>query len=637
MNWSRLRTGVLALAVVLALGAVAVTATSTYTAGTEECSDRDTSSDFGAPPECENLDSGSDTVNGVDGITFWKLWSGDEDFDTGAIDPPEDGASQLDNFSRASRAGDFVFQTPPDVAETWNSNDHGDFSDESGGEGVAAAPTGVSPDDDTTSVAEGNDQFGLHDGHVEVFSVGPSTILHKNGGTERIVRSGGEVRTVSDYRVDWPKLGGWVTDGDERWSFSKESRSREIDYYIDGTPEQTNVDSDTSTFSYGGLSPGSSVSFTVEVEITAEVSYEKEEYECVDYDNGSCEDYDWVDDGSGTHEVTVTDDDSVSALVYEAPTVDAQQVEYVESSEGGIAVEPGALWSSVELGDVTLQSNWEFYTRSPSGWGEIDVTETDGSDETVESSVRPLEVHAYPTDETVEFNVTDESVDAGFTASETEITNQTGVSSLPSEIDREPAGQYEQLDRVVATSDDVSEIDISDGEVTGLVTGGTRSVSLENAATVYPVSINVLSETVNDDGNDVFTFEVVDSTGGTVDEGHIVVDGQQYDLQSDGTVVVEYTGGGFSLPVSYEPPATDVSAGADLYEEEVLYWPLNAETISVNQILALGFMVFLWLVPLMILGVIMDYFLGTTFFRDSMPSVHDAFRGIYDSIRGGQN
>ena len=637
MDRSRLRSGVLVLAVVLALGAVAVTATSSDTAGTTECSERDASSDFGAPPECEDLDSGSGTVNGVDGITFWKLWSGDEDLDTGEIDRPEDGASQLDNFSRASRAGDFVFEDPPSAAQTWNGNDHGDFTDTSGGEGVAAVPTGVTPDNDTKTVAGGNDEFGLHDGHVEIFSVGPSTILHKDGGTERLVRSSGEVRTVSDYRVDWPQLSGWVTEGDDRWSFDRESLSREIDYYVDGTAEETNVDSDTSTFSYGGLGTGSSVSFSVEVEITAEVSYEKEEYECVDYDNGSCEDHDWVDDGSGTHVVTVTDDDSVSAVVYEAPTVDAQQVEYAESSEEGIAMEPGPLWSSVELGDVTVQSNWEFYTRSPSGWGEIDVSETGGTDETVESSVRPLEVHAYPTSETVAFNVTDESVDAGFTASETETTNRTGVSSLPSEIDREPAGQYEQLDRVVATSGGGSAIAVSDGEVRGLVAGETRSVSLQNAATVYPVTVSVVSQTENGDDSYTLTVEVVDSTGDPVDEGHVVVGNQQKDLQSDGTAVVDYGGGGFSVPVTYEPPSSDVSPGAKLYQEDEIVWPLNAETFSAQQVFSLGLMVFLWLIPFMIIGVIFDYFLGTTFFRDSMPSVHDAFRGIYDALRGGRD
>jgi hypothetical protein len=576
------------------------------------CEDRNTTSSLGVPPECEDIDGGGDSVNGVDAVTFWKLWSGDVEV-TGSPSFDQE-TSDLEKARIISAYGDVSFLTPPSAAGAWNANDYGDFS--AGGSGSSVYPAGVSPSSNAV----------VKDAYVALFSVGPSTVVHRDGTTERYVAPGGEVRAVSDFRYVVPEDDN---SGSIRHYYDHHSTEKTLTLLVDGTVVQQSS-SKAPTFSYSGLSGTSTIE--VQSNFTVRIRHRKEE--CTDWNSttDSC-DGSWDETVDEVNEYTQIDTESADVRVYRTPDVDAYRVEYAGADRGGIVVEPDSLWSRVQLGDASVDSAWRFYTASPPGWGEMVTADDDGTSRS-ESSVQPLVVHAYPEERTVYLNTTDPEAGANAELDLENVTTQTvsGASSLSTNVDLPATTEYERVVSLTATSPMISELDISDGQVSGLVADQTASVSLGSTRTVHQTELEVVSRTVQDDGTYVYEFRVVDEGGDPVDGGHVVVDGTEYDI-TGGTATASFEPSGFAVTVVYEPPESP--PGTDRYTDSQLYIPLNSNVPSPQQIFQFGAMVFVWLIPFALLGVAMDFFLGTTFFRDSIPGIMDTFRAIRDAIVGG--
>jgi hypothetical protein len=601
----------------------------------DQCEERDEESDHGPPEECTEVDGPGDTVNGVDAVTFWKLWSGDADdadqpdFETERADERTD----LERYRGFSTVTDFSFHAPPTAVGTWNAADFEEFS--GGDRRVSVHPSGATLRKDVEPATSETGVLAIRDAYVAVFSVGPSTLVHQGGSVDRLVAPSGTVRVVNDFRVVKPE--GYTPPspdiGDERYRYVDFSYSREVTFSVDGTPQRT-VDADAPSFSFGEFTPGESKQFGVTVEVTAAVTEETKSYVCKEWDNGSCVAEGWEDDwdDDGTLEVDVTQTQTESGTVYGPPSASARAFEHAESTEGGVAVTFEDAWASVELGDTEIRSGWQFFTRSPDGWGEM--TRRTAADSEPGPSVRPLEVHAYTVNDT-DVNTTTPDLDATaqMRQSRTEGEVTEGTSDLPVNTDLDAVEDHLSVRTYVATSRDLSQIDVEDGSVVGLVAGQTSSVSVSGPETVRTVTVSVESRSENDD---TYTYEigVTDGSGDPVDAGEVVLNGQRASVD-DGTATVTVENRGYALDIGYEPP--EWTGEGPYYEPTDTIVPLGSTGVpSPMEVFGFVLMMFIWCIPFALVLVALDYVFGTRFLRDSLPSTFDALRGLRDALFGGR-
>lgn len=608
--------------------------TATASTPPDECSDRDTASDHGPPPECQDANSQGSSVNGVGAVTFWKLWSGDVD-DADEPTFEEENASErtdLDRYRGFSPVTDFFFHAPPEAAGTWNSNDHGDFS---GGDRTKSVyPTGATLATASASVdSPESDPLAIRDAYVRMFSLGPSTLVHEGGSVERLVAPAGTVRVVSDFRVEKPQnyKPSSPDRGDTWYKYTGFSYSRNVTFSIDGT-EQAVRTSDAPSFSYGGFVTGSSKTFEVTIQIEAEITEKEKDYVCKDYDNGSCVDEGWEDDWSTeTLTVSTSQTTSESATVYGTPSASGRTFEYAESTDAGVIVNFDDAWASVELGDVELRSGWRFFTQSPDGWGQM-VESTASDQTTTESSVRPLEVHAYTVNDT-DVNTSVSDLDAEDYMNDLRVEGEVvaGTSDLPANVDLDAVDQHLAVRTYAVISRDTSRIDIEDGQVVGLVQGQRSSVSVDGPETVHPVMLSIASHSESG-GTHTYVIELVDESGNPVQDGQLVFNGNSYEV-TGGSVTVTVEDRGYALNIAYQPE--EWSGDGPYYQSADTLVPLGSTGIpSPMELFTFGVMVFVWFIPLCLILVALDFFMGTRFFRDSLPSTMDAFRGIRDAIFG---
>jgi len=627
---SRTETIALLSAVVLLAGA----ASATVVTASPDCTERDanTSVDHGPPEECTDADSQGATVNGVDATTFWKLWSGDADSvepDLEDRDPAE--RTELDRVRGLAPSVDFYFEQPPAATGRWNEHDHGDFSP--GGTGSVTYPERA--DTKTTGITHGT----VYDAHVTMFSVDPSTVVHRAGSETRFVRPSGSVRAVADFRAESDTGSGRCAD-----SYSITSTDTTVRLVVDGAVVDS-TDSKTATLDYSGLD--GSHTFELETEYDVTVEHVDKWYHSHD-DGGHCH--------SSTHYDTSTvtvDSETADVTVHEPPSAEARQYIYNDSDRTGVLLDYEGEWTTVELGELTVHSGWRFYTESRSGFGQMYTD--DGSGPTAgDSSVRPLETHAYTVNDT-SVSVADDEIPSGsLLVGRTERTTQAGTTGLPPRVDHESEAPHGAVRSMTVESTRENWLNVQnaggrfdswysqfpflspptpDYRVTGLVHGTSASVSPPPVEDVYAVDVSVQEESV-DDGTYEYVVSVSDSAGTPIDQGQLVMGGKTFDV-SDGTVTATLDDAGVRVNPRYEPP--EWSGDGPYYQEADTIVPRGGGAIpSPFELFAFGVMMLAWGIPFALLMIAMDYAFGTRFFRDSLPSVQAVFQGIHDAIWRGR-
>jgi hypothetical protein len=634
MHDHRLSTALSVFTCVVAVGlftAITTTTTTAAAAPPDPCEQRDRHPDRGPPPECVKVIHDDATVNGVDAVTFWKLWDGDRD-DAGelALEDREDfdSVTSYEYVRGWSVVTDYPFYEPPAATETWNRNDHGDFN--GGSRRKSVYPRGTRKERDTEWAGAPGEKLAIRGAYVKIFSTDPTTVVHSGGRTERLVAPEGTVRAISDYRVIKPDFTQRTLPSGTIliWTYTGFNHNRRTTLSIDGVPAGRDRTEDP-VFQFNGLRPGDEVTFKVETDITARVTESKYRIQCTP--------------GSGCSPPTlvsreplgvdVSQTRTMRATVYEAPSAEAREYEFSSGDHRGMLLSFDDHWGSITLGDTTVHSGWRFYTESRDDWGEMKTsTNLVSSPLPEESSVRPIETHAYTV------NATDIETEGNAPGKWTVVSatgrNHRGTTRLPGRIDPAWSGpdsphlSVRDL-RVQSTFDEPPGT--SSGEVVGLVAGQTSPVSLDGPETVHDVTVRVKSKTAVNDSLE-YEFEAVDDDGNPVEGGTLVVNGTGYRVPDDGIVTATVDGDVNSFRAEYRPE--DWSGDGPYYTGDDLVVPISSSEVpSPAELFAVATEVFVVLVPFMLSMVALDYMLGTRFFRDSLPSVHDAFQGVYDAIR----
>ncbi len=601
------RTSLVSLALIVVVVASAAVAVGTTTPALQD--DRDA-----IPPE-------QGSAHGVDGVMFWKLWSNDQDpADGSEEDIDHENIEDPEAAKKVSKGADFVFGRPPDAVQQWNSGDIGDFSP--GGDNTAKVVGGASTQSATGSGVD------IYDAYVEVFSIGPSTVVHLPGREERYVTGDPTLRAISDFRYEKESSESFGSSDDiEKWKNPNTEATVEVKK--DGSV----VDSWTTSGSVGSLSHEYSVSDTADlnVEVTYEVTVNHEKYDCTDWNSStdSCDGhYDKEHDHDHTRTVTVSDGDTVTKQ--DEPKVEITKYEYKNSERGVLVVEPEGLWRTINLGEVTIRNQWEFYTRSPEGWETMVTKNQNGATENP-SDVRPAVVHAYPV--YPEARVTESP--SGLRVSNLSSSISAGPISLGSDINVQAPADRKEVDKVVLQSDQLDQHSISPENATGLTSGVSNdSLSIGNTNDVRKTTVKILSKTNTKNGTR-YEVTVVDGSGTPVTEGNLSVGGDSHSL-GGGPIQVTLTSGIFGgAQLRYEPPGGTWSTGdQDRYQTAVhhVFPDASTDVPGAFEMLQLAVYTLIWFVPLGLAGLALDYMLGIRLFRDALPSVHDTFRGIRDAI-----
>jgi len=120
--------------------------------------------------------------------TFFRaLWSGDPDHpNLTQADRAEAENGTLAVLPSCTR--DMVSREPSNTT-LWNRPEHDLFR------------TGIENASHPVNVTDTRSGIWIRDAYVAFFSIEPSTVVHQEGGTERLVRPNGTVRAIHDYRV----------------------------------------------------------------------------------------------------------------------------------------------------------------------------------------------------------------------------------------------------------------------------------------------------------------------------------------------------------------------------------------------------------------------------------------------------
>lgn len=569
-------------------------------------------------------------AHGVDDVTFWKLWSNDVD-DPDSIDDNFDHENVNDPEAarEASKGADFLFDRPPEAVQQWNDGDIGDFSP--GGDDTSKVVDAAN-----TKSASGSG-VDIEDAYVKVFSIDPSTVVHRPGREERYVTESPTLRAISDFRYEKSSGSGSFDDTKYVEKYQSPSTSATVRVKKDGAT----VDSYTTGGSVGTISHDYSVSGTADlsVEVEYEVTVDHKKWKCDDWNasESDCEGtYDKYHDDEHTVTRPVSDGDTVTKQ--DEPEVEVAEYEYEGQDEdrGVVVVEPDGLWKTIDLGDMTIESQWMFYTRSPDRWETMETRESDGTTDNP-SDVRPVVVHAYPA-----FSEPKVEKPRSLQRENISMSTSAGPLSLGSDITVVKSADRKPLESYVVSADDLSEHDITPNEATGLVATGqaesvvNTSLSVEQG-TVESTRIELRSKS-KVSGGTKYEIAVLNSSNQTVEEGALVVGQDRYQLDGDPIEVTVEEGLLGGALVRYEPPNVGFTVdGTDgtLYQQTSsrrIFPGTPADVPTPFQLLELTFFTLFWFVPLMIAGVALDYLLGIRLFRDAVPSVDATLRGIRNAL-----
>ena len=267
------------------------------------------------------------------------------------------------------RCADITFKKPPETAARWTAHD---FMSLEPGDGETA----VYPD-----AAERTNSTFIKDAHATIYSVQPSTVLHRDtDSTPHHVAPEGQLRAFVDYWVEAPP--DESEPGREiEWSVVDHDIDR-VRLLQDDERVYWNIGQHTPVMEYT-LDGSGSTTLTVEADIEAELEQEVTL-------TGINETY----TTRTADEVTVSQDLDVE--VYDL-TAELYHADYPDEDDG-VAIYQSQPWDSYQLsedGDAHVRGVWRYYTARDTGWDYLAHSNRTAT-ETTYSDARPVQVHAFP-------------------------------------------------------------------------------------------------------------------------------------------------------------------------------------------------------------------------------------------------
>ncbi|WP_254533962.1 hypothetical protein [Natrinema gelatinilyticum] len=456
---------------------------------------------------------------------FPLLWSEDLDRGLGSRGLLTNNTSSRKEFNtKLAGSTDVAFDEPPKDVETWN---HGDFQD-------------FDPGDTETSVhpegAQLENGLSIQDVYVSIFAIQPSTVVHSRNHSTQYIAPDGDVLAVTDYRIESPDDD---TNGStrEQWTVL-ESGIERVELRANGRV----IDSTTShrsTFEYSGLSGTQNLS--VAVEISAKLRH----------DIGTCDEYDSTADrcdGSWETETEYQDErlraaDSRHTVVNRFTDSVGRRVTF-ENNENrtGIAIHPGTTWSAIEVSDdARLRGNWRFYSAGIDGWHTmVSRTETDTTRRN--SSVRPAQIHALPTQKRPDMpsKATDDA-EPPLVIEEVWGLEQGGPS-LPDVVGIETVDRYVHLTSIAVRSDTLPADSVDEVTVHGIVRGQSQTIPLEDGGTVHKSNLELTILEADASGTRVRATVTDPATGDPIPTGRVKIGNQSVPVNASGVAVLELDG-----------------------------------------------------------------------------------------------
>ncbi|MCU4975440.1 hypothetical protein OB955_22370 [Halobacteria archaeon AArc-m2/3/4] len=484
------------------------------------------------------------------------------------------------------------FEQPPDAVETWNDGDFEGFSP--GGDDESVHPNGASLEDDEY----------IKDAYVEIYAVQPSTILHEDNGTTQYVAPDGDVLTISDYRVLLPEDD---TSGSEQeeWSLTETSVDS-IELKADGETLSTS-DGHQTTLSYEDLS--GPVELTVEAEITATIKHVT--LDCPDWVvvDRVCEGL-WseeVDHLERSKTVTASRDVVVSQLSESSGT----RVEFeADNDRTGAVINANSTWSTIDVdGDVQARSNWWFYTAGKSGWHTM-VTRTATESTRTESSMRPLQVHAYPDRESPDVPTQSIAGENSLLIEEAWGAERSGPS-LPENIDIDPAETYVDADSIALSSTTLEGEAFDEVTLQGVVQGQSQTVSLDEPQTVRETNLTLSVLESNSTRATVRAEVTENTTGNAVSTGQVVIGDRSTPVNASGMAVLEIGSSSSLVRGQYVPQEWWHTDRPYASAEDRTKLPPNFPEF--RTLVQLALVTLLWFVPLAAAVFGFDYLTRGTF------------------------
>ncbi|WP_135536627.1 hypothetical protein [Halostella pelagica] len=526
---------------------------------------------------------------GVNNSTFQRLWSEDVDNGNLSADDFDDAniSSRAEFAHRLARSTDIPFARPPQATEDWNSGDFGDYNP--GDRSSSVHPEGASLDDGVY----------IKDAYVSIFAIQPSTVLHQSNGTTQYIASDGKVRVISDYRVATPQ-GDQNGSHRERWSVDRTSIES-----VELSADDQTIDSGSghqATLQYTGLS--GSPRLTVEANIT--VTLRHVTLDCPNWNSSisGC-DGDWTRNIE-TPEVSKTVSTSQPVVVNRLSDITGKRVQFeAHDDQIGAVVHPNTEWSTISVdGDVRARSNWWFYTAGSSGWQTM-VTSTATNTSRAASSVRPVQVHAFPSRQAP--YVPTEPADNGehpLAIEETWGTEQAGPS-LPANIDLESANPYVNADSIALSSTTLDESAFREVTVHGIVRGQSRTVSLAEQQTVRETNLTLTVTEANATHAVVRAMVTENVTDDAVTTGRVTIGNQTTALNSSGVAVITVSNPSLLVHGRYQSAAWWRTEQPYAASEDIAKTPANFPDLQ--TLIQLVVVTILWFIPVVVLVFGFDY------------------------------
>ncbi|GCF12073.1 hypothetical protein Harman_00080 [Haloarcula mannanilytica] len=478
----------------------------------------------GHPPE--------EPDHGVNGSSFWDLWSGDE----------ERQIADSDNVSapRALRiTTDVPLDKPPAAAETWNRRDIAEMpaTDRS----TAIHPTGATRTDGTY----------LKDVGVAIAGITPSTkALLSERQQPLYVPPNGTVFGTVDYRVAIPDETDTPTRRTE-WNVTGHE-VQSVTLLMDGEPVKNTTTDNVVRIAYRNQSKNATGSQSLTLRATATVQLMETVYRektvCRPV-NGNRTCRDWWTKHVETHNETVTVEQTRQVSVYN-PELSGYRTTY-PNGDTGVVVFRSHPWYGLHLPAGGIRGSWRFYVARDQQWDTL--VETDEETTTTRHSpVHPVQVHAYPIrTETTQDAYRDITVldSYGREFQAPDLSSSVALDSIQGTY----VGSFGIAARAPSRDRDQSV------RATGLVRGSQTRLSSDSTATI-PVNKSEINLTIQNTTANTVTVEVTlkDAKTGvpiaTVSrDGYIQLDGQRINTTANGTVQTTIPRQGDAITATYKP------------------------------------------------------------------------------------
>ncbi|MDQ2052634.1 hypothetical protein RBH26_19430 [Natronolimnohabitans sp. A-GB9] len=532
---------------------------------------------------------------GVNETRFPLLWS--EGLNQGNLssDEFEENISSAGEFStRLAGSTDVSFDEPIEDVEIWNRGDIQDFT----------------PGDEETSVhpegAQLEDGLYIRDAYASIFAIQPSTVLHSGNSSTQYIAPDGEVLSITDYRVRVPddNTTGSVR---EQWSIS-ETAVDSVELQADGQVLDSSS-SHHSTLEYSELS--GTQNLTVETEISVRLRHEIRTCEEYNSTADSCEDSWETEVEYPTDRIAVSD--SQHTAVTQIDDSGGKRVTFEDDeNRTGVVVHPGSTWSAIDVAsDARLRGNWRFYSAGVDGWHTM-ITQTKTGATRTNSSVRPAQIHAVPTQEQPDMpsRATDDA-EPPLVIEEAWGSTRDGPT-LPEEIDIPTVDRYVDATSIAVQSEGLPASTFDEVTVHGIVRGQSQTVSIDDDGTVRETNLNLTVLEANSSGALVQARVTEAATGEPVTTGHVEVGNQSAAVNASGMAVLELEERPSLLVDGQYVPAEwwradQLYSGADDRAKIPPKYP------EFQKLVQLALVTLLWFLPVSLAVYGFDYLSGGTF------------------------